>query len=138
MFRKLANNRLSQNFKSYFNIVKAEGVGFTFILIFIIVLLISNIVRVVTNAERNYSIYLSERDEVEVLKSQVELKGDLSEFYDTDDAKLLEARDSGNYGRDGVRLLKPSDSEAFRSVEVFLLEIEGKDNFEDWWDILRM
>jgi hypothetical protein len=115
---------------SYF---KFEGIFVSVFLLFILLLLIGNTLRTISNGQGNYATYLEEKLDLDILLDRnLSLSQEL-EYVNSEEYKALLLRDAQNLAKPEEQLFTTKYRPSFLSEDLQHLDLKSKRNFLDWW-----
>lgn len=116
--------------------VKFDGAEITLILAFICILLFANTIRVVNKGRDNYEVFLYEANLLNEIQAEHEdLQLDY-EFYRSEEAMRLLGRDVLGLAAQNETLYTTRSESVFFEEDIQLLDLQEKEEFGDWWDII--
>lgn len=122
-----------ENLKVNLRSVKTDGIGITLLLTLVSIIILANIYRVVNNAQRNYEVYLYEKEQWKNLEENYEKMEKQYEFISSDEAKMLLARDMLNLGKSSESLFTTKRKSEYYQVQAEYIEVREKNDFKNWW-----
>lgn len=108
----------------------------TLLVIGIVLVLITNLFRVVLNARNNYEVYLYEKEGWVILQEERDRLAEELEFYQSYEYKKLYARDYLHLGESGETLYKVLGGFEYYDIKDDVRELFPKENFLSWWKLL--
>lgn len=127
--RKNLLRRINVNIKR----VAFEGIGLTLFLMFALVGLISNTIRVIQNGQNNLSIYSEEANSLINLKDQnEELKREL-EIVSLEEYQILMAREILGLAMPNEQLMRIDKDDDFYVLQPEYIDVYEKGDYTDWW-----
>jgi predicted transport protein len=113
-----------------------EGAGLSILLTLVLLVLASNIIRVIQDGQDNYNIYKSEQESLLNIKLRNEgLVRELN-IVSSDEYQKLLARDVLGIGEIGENLYRLEDSREFFKVEKKYIDLAENKDYERWWAAL--
>jgi len=129
-------NKLKLKFRSNLQGLSFDGAAVAVCLCIVILVVSSNIVRVFTNGQSNYSTFLLEKNERDKLQDKNnKLQQDLS-YVNSDEYKQLFLRDSENLAQGNEELYQTKDKPIYYQTIPDYLDLKTKGNYNDWWGAL--
>ncbi len=102
----------------------------------IVLVLITNLFRVMLNAKNNYEVYLYEKEGWAILQEERDRLSEELEFYQSYEYKKLYARDYLHLGESGETLYKVLGGFEYYDVKDDVRDLFPKENFLSWWKLL--
>lgn len=126
-------NKLKKQFFVNIRRVAFEGVSLTAFLSLILLLIVSNIFRAITNGESNYSIYQNEQKSLTEIQDKNEnLKQEL-EIVSSDEYQKLLAKEVLGIAEPGESLYVIDEDKGFYKVEKKLADVSEVQSYSNWW-----
>ncbi len=108
----------------------------TLFVIGIVIVLVTNLFRVVLNARNNYEVYLYEKEGWAALQVERDRLSEELEFYQSNEYKKLYARDYLHLGESGETLYKVLGGFEYYDVNSDIEELFPKEDYLSWWRLL--
>lgn len=108
----------------------------TLLVIGIVIVLVTNLFRVVLNARNNYEVYLYEKEGWAALQVERDRLSEELEFYQSNEYKKLYARDYLHLGESGETLYKVLGGFEYYDVNSDIEELFPKEDYLSWWRLL--
>lgn len=125
--------KIIKNTRLFFKETVIEGGLLTVILVVSLLLLLSNIFRVISTGKSNFDVYVYEQDSLNALKEKnKELSLDKT-YYESEEYKLLFLRDTELMAKPGESIYTTRDKPEYYDQPKILLDISYKENYADWW-----
>lgn len=113
--------------------IKFDGIFLSGFLMFILLLLVGNILRTISNGQGNYATYLEEKADLDkLLDRNSYLKQEL-DYVNSAEYKALLLRDAQNLAKPEEQLFTTKYKPSFFSADAQYLDLKSKKNFLDWW-----
>lgn len=125
--------RIFQKAKNNLNEVKFDGIALSIVLVFLVLVIAGNIIRVFTNGQSNYSTFLEEKAELDKLLERNENLNQEYAYVNSDEYKALLLRDAQNLAKPEETLYNTKERPSFFFEEPEYLDLETKSNYLDWW-----
>lgn len=110
-----------------------EGGILSIILVVSLLLLVSNIFRVISNGRSNFEVYLFEQEGYNSLKERNEELLKDSSYYSSDEYRLLFLRDTELLGLEGETIYTTRKNPVYFDENKTLLDISKVNDYKDWW-----
>ncbi len=127
-------NVLILRLKHYTSHIIFEGVSLTFLLSFLSVILIFNIISTLNRGKFNYDTYLYEKESLSELEEKNRDLLDDYSYYSSDEFRELALRNGFGYAGANETLFRTKEPITYYiSENKEYLDLKSKDNFLDWW-----
>lgn len=110
-----------------------EGAGLTIMLSIMLLVITSNIFRVIQDGQKNYNIYKSEQQSLENIKSLNEGLDHELDIVASDEYQKLLARDVLGIAEDGESLYRLENDRDFFQIEKKYIDLTETRDYESWW-----
>ncbi len=125
--------KIIKNTRLFFKETVVEGGLLTVILVVSLLLLLSNIFRVISTGKSNFDVYVYEQESLNALKEKnKELSLDKT-YYQSEEYKLLSLRDTELMAKPGESIYTTRDKTEYFDQPKALLDVSYKENYADWW-----
>jgi hypothetical protein len=126
---KVVQERVAKNLKD----IAFESVILTLFLLFISIVLASNIIRVIGQGRSNYDTYLEEKGTLDDLKDKNQSLQEELEYVNGDEFKKIVLRDTLRMGESGEHLYRTKSDAVYLDEELSYLDLAEKKSYLDWW-----
>ena len=129
-------SNIYKKIKINFERIAFEGSSLTILLFFILIIIISNNIRVIKNGQDNYNIYKIEQESLNNLTEEHKSLEKQLEIVSSDEYQKLLAREVLGIAEPSEELYKLNEDRRFYEFEAAYIDLSKKGDFMDWWFLL--
>lgn len=130
---KSLSKRAVKQFRINIQRVAFEGMGLTVILSLLLLIVMSNVIKVIQNGQENFEVYQYEQGVLDNLRRRNEELKERLDIVSSEEYGRLLAREVLGLAEEGEQLYRSEEPVSFFEKEEEYLDLTEKENYLDWW-----